>query len=338
MSSSAVTLSRHILNEEEKHSEITVELSKLVAQLGYAAKILSREIGRAALTGNLGFAGDKNATGDTQKKLDVYTNDIVVKAFGETKLVAGIVSEELEEVKVLSCESRASYILCIDPLDGSSNTDINGSVGTIFGVYRRRMTNGCDLHEELRQRASEQVAAGYVMYGTSTVMVYTCGHGVHGFTLDRELGEFVLTHENIRCPAQGRYYSANMSRLDEWPVQIQGLIKYLNERDPVTKRPYSLRYAGALVADLHRSLMEGGLYFYPADADHRNGKLRFLYECAPLAFVVEQAGGRASTGEQRILDLQGDSIHQRVPLVIGSADDVELYERFLRNGSGITHA
>jgi fructose-1,6-bisphosphatase I len=144
--------------------------------------------------------------------------------------------------------------------------------------------------------ASEQVAAGYVMYGTSTIMVYTCGHGVNGFTLDRELGEFILTHENIRCPPQGRYYSANMSRLDEWPVQIQGLIKYLNERDPATKRPYSLRYAGALVADLHRSLIEGGLYFYPADSDHKNGKLRLLYECAPLAFVVEQAGGARQHG------------------------------------------
>jgi fructose-1,6-bisphosphatase I len=246
-----------------------------VAQLPYAAKILSREIGRAALTGNLGFAGDKNATSDTQKKLDVYTNDIVVKAFGETKLVAGVVSEELEEVKVLSCESRANYILCIDPLDGSSNTDINGAVGTIFGVYRRRMKN-----------------------------------------------DAITTNSFVKGLARSD------SRIDQAPERagpsyetpVFSAVRRTPGRGPLSR------------------LMEGGLYFYPADADHRNGKLRFLYECAPLAFVVEQAGGRASTGEQRILDLQGDSIHQRVPLVIGSTADLELYERFLRNGSGITRA
>jgi fructose-1,6-bisphosphatase I len=332
MSTGAVTLNRHILEEEQRHPEMAGDLSALLVQLGFAAKILAREIGRAALVGRLGLVGEKNATGDSQKKLDVFANDTVVEAFAQTGLVAGIVSEELDEVKQVSCAGKAKYILCTDPLDGSSNTDINGSIGTIFGIYRRRSTDGCDVLVEVLRPGSEQVAAGYVMYGTSTVLVYTCGHGVYGFTLDRELGEFLLSHENIRCPQRGRTYSANVARAGEWDPNIQKFIAYLTQRDAATGRPYSLRYTGALVADLHRTLIEGGLYFYPADPGHPEGKLRLLYECAPLAFVVEQAGGRASTGRQRILDIQAKSIHQRVPLVIGSIADVSLYETFLRDG------
>ncbi|MFO1350490.1 MAG: class 1 fructose-bisphosphatase [Gammaproteobacteria bacterium] len=330
MSTHAITLSRHILEEELRHPEMAGELSRLLMQVGYAAKILAREIGRAALVGQLGLVGDKNASGDAQKKLDVYSNDVVVDAFAETGLVAGLVSEELDEVKTLACASaKASYVLCIDPLDGSSNTDINGAVGTIFGIYRRQSGGCADISQEMLRKGAEQVAAGYVMYGTSTLLVYTCGHGVHGFTLDRELGEFLLSHENIRCPARGKYYSANLGRFYDWPKPIQDYIAYLTARDPASKRPYSLRYVGALVADVHRGLLEGGIYFYPPDADHPNGKLRLLYECAPLAFVVEQAGGRASTGRERILDIQASSIHQRVPLVIGSQEDVALYEKYL---------
>lgn len=329
MSAIAMTVSRHILEEEQRHPDMAGELSKLLVQLGYASKVIAREIGRAALVGQLGLVGEKNATGDAQKKLDVFANDVIVETFGQTGLVAGIVSEELDEIKVLSCDSKAKYILCIDPLDGSSNTDINSAVGTIFGIYRKRNGATCELDGEMLRKGSEQVAAGYVMYGTSTIFVYTCGHGAHGFTLDRELGEFLLSHESMRCPERGHYYSANLGRFYEWPTEIQDFIGYLTERDPATKRPYSLRYAGALVADLHRSLVEGGLYFYPPDKDHDKGKLRFLYECAPLGFVAEQAGGCASTGRQRILDLQAESIHQRVPFVIGSTEDVALYEKFL---------
>ncbi len=332
MNTPAVTLNRHILEEEQRHAEMVGHLSELLVQIGFAAKILAREIGRAALVGKLGLVGEKNATGDSQKKLDVFANDTVVEAFGQTGLVAGIVSEELDEVKQISCEAKAQYILCTDPLDGSSNTDINGALGTIFGIYRRRSACACDVQAEILQRSAEQMAAGYVMYGTSTVLVYSCGHGVYGFTLDREVGEFLLSHESIRCPRRGRTYSANLARAREWHPGLQRFIEQLTQGEPTSDRAYSLRYTGALVADLHRSLLEGGIYLYPADAGHPEGKLRLLYECAPLAFVVEQAGGRASTGWERILDIQPRSIHQRVPLVIGSSEDVTLCESFLRDG------
>ncbi len=332
MSAPAVTLNRHILEEERRHPDMAGELSTLLVQLGYAAKILAREIGRAALVGRLGLVGEKNATGDSQKKLDVFANETVVEAFAQTGLVAGIVSEELHEVKQVSCAGQAKYILCTDPLDGSSNTDINGSIGTIFGIYRRRDLCGCDVLQEVLRKGSDLVAAGYVMYGTSTVLVYTCGHGVHGFTLDREVGEFLLSHENLRCPGRGRTYSANLARAADWDPRIRAFVESLAGAGRNGGGGYSLRYTGALVADLHRSLVEGGVYLYPADGDHPEGKLRLVYECAPLAFVVEQAGGRASTGRQPILDIRAASIHQRVPLIIGSTDDVSRCEQFLAGG------
>ena len=332
MASIGTTLNRHILEEEQRYPELAGQLPTLLAQTAFAAKILSREISRAALVGKLGLVGEKNPTGDAQKKLDVFSNEIVIEAFANTRLVAAIASEELEEVKCIACETDAQYVLCMDPLEGSSNTDINGALGTIFGIYKRKAGAPRDAVEDFIRKGSEQVAAGYVMYGTSTVLVYTFGHGVHGFTLDRDLGEFLLSHESIHCPPRGRTYSGNLAHYQEWHPSIQKFINYLGERDPATKRPYSLRYTGALVSDLHRSLLEGGLYFYPTDERNRDGKLRLLYECAPLAFVVEQAGGRASTGTQRILDIQVESIHQRVPFVIGSAADVTLYEKFLKDG------
>ncbi|MFQ5913937.1 MAG: class 1 fructose-bisphosphatase [Nitrospinota bacterium] len=327
------TLNRHILEEQKRFPELSGQLSALLSQIAFAAKILSREINRAALVGRLGLVGEKNPTGDAQKKLDVFSNEVVVEAFADTQLVASIASEELEEVKCIECQTGAEYVLCIDPLDGSSNTDVNAAVGTIFGIYRRKEGVHHDPEEDFRRKGSEQAAAGYIMYGTSTVLVYTVGYGVHGFTLDHDLGEFLLSHEDLRCPSRGRTFSANVTRSQEWHPNIQRLIDHLTDRDPETNRPYTLRYTGALVSDLHRSLIEGGIYFYPADPGNRDGKLRLLYECAPLAFVVERAGGRASTGAQPIGDIRVESIHQRVPLVIGSADDVTLYEKFLRDGN-----
>lgn len=328
MSALGTTLSRYILQEERYRSEVAEDVLPLLAQIGYAAKILSREFGRAALVGKLGLVGDKNATGDAQKKMDVFGNETVVEAFVKTGLVAAIVSEEIDSIKQLTGGGQAKYVLCMDPVDGSSNTDINGAIGTIFGFYRRISRQGDDFAPDVLRKGSEQVLAGYVLYSTSTVLVYTSGHGVNGFTLDRDLGEFLLSHENIRCPAVGRYYSANLGNVHEWDPGIRKYIDYLTSPNSAT-RPYSLRYSGALVADVHRSLLEGGFYFYPADRSHPQGKLRLLYEGAPLALVVEQAGGRASTGKQRVLDIQAESIHQRLPLVIGSAEDVELYEKFL---------
>ncbi len=331
MTTKGMTLSRHLLDEEQ-HRGLNPALSTLLLEVGFAAKILAREFTRAALVGKLGLIGERNATGDTQKKLDVFANEAIVTLIAETGLVSAIVSEEMDGVKEITSSSSAKYVLCIDPLDGSSNTDINGALGTIFGIYEKK--SGTEITEQTLRKGSEQIAAGYVLYGTGTMLVYTLGHGVSGFTLDRDLGEFLLSHENIRCPARGHYYSANVGRFYEWPAELRKYIQYLTAHDPGTKRPYSLRYTGALVADLHRSLMEGGIYFYPADAQHRNGKLRLVYECAPLAFVVEQAGGCASTGEQRILDLKPESIHQQIPFAIGSAADVALYEHFLGSAAG----
>ena len=334
-----MTLSRHILQQETQHPEMRGELSTLLAQMGFVAKILAREMRRAALVGKLGLVGDRNATGDAQKKLDVFANETVVEAFSETGLMAAIVSEELDQVKHISCGDDARYILCTDPLDGSSNTDINGALGTIFGFYRRAATGTCATVQELLRKGTEMVAAGYVLYGTSTVLVYSFGRGTNGFTLDHDLGEFLLSHENIRCPRRGNSFSANLGRCGQWPRNVQMFVEYLTASHTATSQPYSLRYTGALVADVHRSLIEGGLYFYPPDRSHKEGKLRLVYECSPLAYLVEQAGGRASSGTQRILDLQPESIHQRVPFAIGSTEDVALYERFTAGkGPGVDEA
>ncbi len=325
MNELGITLNRYLWQQHQQLKQPS-ELSMLFGQMGFAAKILSREISRAALVGLLGLVGEKNATGDAQKKLDVFGNETVIAAFSQTGLVAAIASEELDEVQFIDCGNEAQYILCIDPLDGSSNTDTGSPVGTIFGIYRRNSRGNCATEEDALRQGTELVAAGYVLYGTSTVLVYTCGNGVNGFTLDPNLGEFLLSHANIRAPEEGKVYSANLSYYREWHPHTQKFVDHLSDRQ-------TLRYTGALVADVHRSLLEGGIYFYPPTDKHEEGKLRLLYECAPLAFVVEQAGGSASTGKQRILDIQAQSIHQRSPLVIGSHRTVALYETFLKTGS-----
>jgi fructose-1,6-bisphosphatase I len=332
MSAAGITLTRHILEQEQRHPEFAGQLSILLNQVAFAGKILAREISRAALIGKLGLVGDKNATGDSQKKLDIFGNETMIEGFAGTGMVSSIVSEELAEIENIAGAENADYVVCMDPLDGSSNTDINGSIGTIFGILpRRKGIPGADPQQFYRQ-GSEQVVAGYIMYSTSTVLVYSIGHGVYGFTLDRDLGEFLLSHENIRCPAHGSIYSANVSHYDEWDTNIRYFVDDLTRPKAAGRGPYSLRYTGALVADFHRCLLEGGLYFYPPDPGHKNGKLRLLYECSPLGFIAEQAGGAASSGQQRILDIQADSIHQRVPLAIGSVEDVALYDKFVREG------
>lgn len=326
-----ITLSRHLLEQEEAYPELRGELSQILAQIGYVAKVLARELRRAALAGRLGLVGERNATGDAQKSLDVFANEIFVQAFAKEGLVAAILSEELEEAKLISCGDQARYILSTDPLDGSSNTDINGSLGTIFGIHRRERTGSCACLEEALRKGSEMVAAGYVLYSASTMLVYTCGRGVNGFTLDHDIGEFLLSHEGIRCPARGGSFAANVGRMNEWHPQLKAFVEYLTSPDAATGRPYSLRYSGALVGDFHRCLLEGGIYFYPPDHSHKEGKLRLMYECAPLAYVVEQAGGQATTGTQRVLDIQPVSIHQQVPFAIGSSDAVALYQAFARD-------
>ena len=289
------------------------------------------EIDQAALAGTLGLAGDQNATGDMQKKLDVLSNDIVMDAFAGCTLMAGIASEELSEAVVMSTSDDARYLLCTDPLDGSSNTDVNAPLGTIFGILQRSRQGELSA-EEFLQKGSELVCAGYVLYGTSTVLVYTVGAGVHGFTLDRGVGEFMLSHEDIRCPDRGTVYSANVGRHKGWDPGVRKYLDYVTDKDKASGRPHSLRYTGALVADLHRCLLDGGVYFYPGDSGRPDGKLRLLYECAPLACVAEQAGGAASTGRGPLLDVMPEAIHQRTPMAVGSVENVALYERFMAEG------
>jgi fructose-1,6-bisphosphatase I len=334
MSKGAFTLTRHLVAQAVPQPALGSDFARLMEQLAYAGKAMAREIARAPLVGELGLSGSENVTGDEQKKLDLITNQIIIDAFSDSGVVAAIVSEEMPEPDLLPGGRHAQFIFCTDPLDGSSNTDIDGNVGTIFGIYRRS-NPGAEkvVPGDILRKGSEQVAAGYVNYGPSTMLVYTAGDGVNGFTLDENVGEFVLTHANMRCPARGKYYSANVGNYPQWDPKIRKFVDYLTTPDKASGRPYSMRYSGALVGDLHRMLISGGIYFYPGDSKNTNGKLRMLYECAPLAMVTEQAGGRASSGTQRILDIKVEKVHQRAPLAIGSADDVALYEKFCRDGT-----
>jgi len=328
-----LSLAQHLRQvERERPGGVADDLSPLMNQLAFAAKVLAREINRAALAAAIPpqcIQGGTNSTGDNQTRLDVYANQVVLDAFHRSTRLAGLVSEEMDELVVLSEGDRARIILCIDPIDGSSNTEINGSLGTIFGFYRRERTGPGDLAAELIEGRAPLVAAGYVFYGSGTLLVYSQGEGVRSFLLDRELGEFMMCHPDIRCPEEGDSFAANTGRLYEWHPGLQRYIHHISQRDPATRRPYSLRYSGALVADFHRCLLRGGVYFYPSDRGHAEGKLRLFYESAPLAFLVEQAGGKASDGRSPILPPRARSIHQRSTLVIGSAREVELIEKFV---------
>jgi len=326
---SRMTLSRHILEAQRQHPEAHGELSVLLLQIAFAGKIFSHALRRAAFAGRLGVTGEQNVQGEQTKKLDAFGNDVIVEAFARTELVAAIVSEEMDEPRQMAGGPTASYILCIDPLDGSSNSDVNGVVATIFGVYRPASGQPPARTADLRS-GRDQVAAGYIMYGPSTVLVYTTGNGVDGFTLDHDLGEFILTHPQLRCPERGPYYSANVGNLHDWSEPVRAYVTHLAAD---VERPHSLRYTGALVADLHRCLIDGGVYLYPADRHYATGKLRLLYECAPLAFIAEQAGGAATTGSTAVMDVSIEAPHQRVPLAIGSREEVRAFERFSQRRS-----
>ena len=327
---SQMTLGRHILESQRQHQAARGELSVLLLQIAFAGKIFSHALRRAAFAGRLGPTGEENVQGEETMKLDAFGNDVIVEAFARTELVSAIVSEEMDEPRQMAGGPNASYILCIDPLDGSSNSDVNGVVATIFGIYRPSKATPPAGASDLRS-GRDQVAAGYIMYGPSTVLVYTTGHGVDGFTLDHDVGEFILTHPQLQCPERGRYYSANVGHLHEWPDAVQSYVSHLTTD---RERPHSLRYSGALVADLHRCLIDGGVYFYPADRQYATGKLRLLYECAPLAFIAEQAGGAATTGTSVVMDVPIEAPHQRVPIAIGSREEVLAFDRFSAEGRG----
>lgn len=281
----------------------------------------------------LGRAGSENVQGEDQQKLDVYANETFIAELKASGECCGIASEENQDVVVFEegMARDAKYIFCMDPLDGSSNIDVNVSIGTIFSVYRRKSPIGETAKlDDFLQSGCEQVAAGYVIYGSSTMLVYTTGNGVNGFTLDTSIGEFCLSHPDIKTPADGKIYSINEGNYEKFPVGVKKYIKYCQETDKKTNRPYTSRYIGSLVADFHRNLLKGGVFIYPETNSHPTGKLRLLYECNPIAFIAEQAGGLATDGCRRILEIQPETIHQRMPFYTGSKNMVEKVEDFLR--------
>ncbi|MFM6998312.1 MAG: class 1 fructose-bisphosphatase [Bacteroidota bacterium] len=329
----AITLGEYLVENQEMFPYAKGELTALLSAIRLAAKVVNREINRAGIADILGATDDDNVQGERQMKLDVYANDVFIKALRQRGEVAGVASEELEDFIAFTdpIHANAKYVVAMDPLDGSSNVDVNVSIGTIFSIYRRVTPVGTPVQlEDFLQPGSAQVAAGYVIYGSSTILVYTTGHGVHGFTLDPSLGTFLLSHENIRMPERGVIYSINEGNYVHFPDGVKRYIKYCQELDPATDRPYTSRYIGSLVSDFHRNMLKGGIYIYPTGTKSPKGKLRLLYECNPLAFIAEQAGGRATDGFQRILDLKPEELHQRVPYFAGSTAMVLEAEGFLR--------
>jgi len=323
-STSVITIERFIMEQERLHPEATGELSNLLYDLCLAAKIISRHVRRAGLTDILGAAGAVNVSGDLQQKLDLFARDTVRNAVQHTGRVCVVASEEDEEPMLCPKTSRrGKYVIMYDPLDGSTNIDVNVSIGTIFSIHKR-VTNprGEAGLADCLQVGRKQVAAGYILYGSSTMLVYTTGQGVHGFTLDPTIGEFLLSHPDIRTPVVGKYYSVNESNWNRWSPGVQRVVAAFKNGDGRIQAK-NARYIGSLVADFHRNLISGGVFLYPGDTRSAEGKLRLLYEAAPLALVVEQAGGLATDGQRPILDLVPKHLHQKTPFIVGSKADVE---------------
>lgn len=326
-----VTLTRYIIEKQAAHPGATGEFSVLMTQIGLVGKLIAQDLRRAGLINVLGVTGETNIQGEAVKKLDKLANETFIKVFQYSGLVCALASEEMDRpVHLPENWPHGKYMLLFDPLDGSSNTDVNMPLGTIFSVLRYDGKGGLPSEPELIRQGTQQVAAGYIMYGSSTMLVFTAGQGVHGFTLDPGVGEYVLSHESIRIPPIGKVYAVNEGNYHKWPAGIRQFVDYLKGHDKATGRPYSSRYSGCMVADVHRILLGGGIYLYPGETDKLEGKLRLLYEANPLAMVVEKAGGRASTGTMRILEVEPKGLHQRVPLIIGSREEVSLAEEFVQ--------
>ncbi len=326
-----MTLARFIIEQEKLHPEATGELSKLIHDLSLAAKVISLEVNKAGLADILGFTGDINVQGEQVKLLDVFAHNMMFNAMDHGGHLCIMASEEEEDIIHIPPKFKVGkYVLLFDPLDGSSNIDANISIGTIFSIFKRLTPDGTPgTLEDCLQEGFKQVAAGYIVYGSSTIMVYTAGHGVHGFTLDPSFGEFLLSHENIKTPKKGKIYSINEGNYLYWHHGLKKYIKWLQEEDEATERPYTSRYIGSMVADIHRNMLYGGIYMYPADSRNPEGKLRLMYECNPMSFIIEAAGGRASNGKQRILEIKPESLHQRTPIFIGCEEDVKMVEEFM---------
>ncbi len=319
---SVVTIERYIIEEEHLYPDATGELSGLLYDIALAAKMIANKVRMAGLADIIGATENQNVQGEIQQKLDVLANDMIIKALDHSGRLCAMASEEEPGIIQIPDNFRCGkYCLLFDPLDGSSNIDVNVPVGTIFSVLRKITRGARGEMEDMLQPGRRQVAAGYVIYGSSTMMVYTTGQGVHGFTLDPQIGEFLLSHPNIRIPEHGRYLSVNDSYEQVWDEDVRALMRRYRGLDGM-RDPMSVRYVGSLVADFHRNLLGGGLFAYPANENNPRGKLRLLYEANPLAFIVEQAGGLASNGSIRILDVEPTELHQRTPLFIGSKQDV----------------
>ncbi len=325
------TLGQFIVEKQKDFPYAKGEFTRLISDIGIAAKIVHREVNKAGLVNILGEHGTQNTHGEDQKKLDVFANEQFISALRSGGECCIVVSEENDEPIFIESEvsKDAKYIIAIDPLDGSSNIDVNVSVGTIFSVYRRKSVNGRATLEDALQKGTEQLAAGYIVYGSSTMLVYTTGNGVNGFTLDPSIGEFCLSHPELKIPSKGTIYSINEGNYVHFPLGVKKYIKYCQVEDEASSRPYSSRYIGSMVSDLHRNLIKGGIFIYPTTSQAPKGKLRLVYECNPMAFIIEQAGGRASNGSTRILKLDVDSLHQRSAIFIGSAEMVLQAEAML---------
>lgn len=334
MSDLGTSVNRYILQQQHRFPEARGEFSEIMTQIAAAAKIVSREVRKAGLVDILGFAGTSNVQGEEQQKLDIYANQTFIKALSQNCHIAALATEEDEEIIQTPKQPRPRrYVVSLDPLDGSSNIDVNVSIGTIFSIHRRISDGEEGKPEDLLQPGSAQVGAGYVLYGSSTMLVYSTGYAVQGFTLDPSVGEFLLSHENMRIPPRGKVYSANEGNAAFWDHSLVRYLAHLKGNGNANGKPYSLRYIGSLVADFHRTLLYGGIFLYPLDyknPEQPSGKLRLLYEAAPLAFVARTAGGRASDGTRDILDIQPEYLHQRVPLFIGSPEDVAEAEAFVQ--------
>ena len=324
------TVQQHILDEEKLHPAATGDFTQLLTSLIVAAKIISREVNKAGLVKILGETDNINVHGEVVMKLDEFAQNTIYRSMGSCGHLCVMASEESEGIiPIPDGDKRGKYVLMYDPLDGSSNIDVNASIGTIFSIHKKITDKDDGDEADCLQPGYKQLAAGYFIYGSSTMMVYTTGNGVHGFTLDPSLGEFLLSHENICTPSRGKIYSINEGNVSKWDSGTRRYIDYLKQDKKEKGLPYSLRYIGSLVADFHRNLLKGGIFLYPGP----KGKLRLLYEAAPLAMVAEQAGAAASTGDVRIMDIQPTSLHQKVPLIIGSREDVAEYETYYREAS-----
>ena len=328
-----ITLGEHILQTQTLHKNATGELSALLSALRLSAKVVNAEINKAGLVEDImGSSGAENIQGEDQKKLDIYAHRIFIESLEMREVVCGVASEEEDSFIAFESEKsrQGKYIVLLDPLDGSSNIDVNVSVGTIFSIYHRISEKGeAATLDDFLQKGDRQVAAGYILYGSSTMLVMTTGHSVNGYTYDPSTGVFFLSHPHFQIPTTGSIYSINEGNYPFFDKEVRDYIKYVKEEDPTTNRPYSGRYIGSLVADFHRNMIKGGIYLYPGTTFKPNGKLRLLYECNPMALLIEKAGGKATDGKQRILEIEPKELHQRCPLFIGSSDLVDEVIGFL---------